>query len=571
MKKGFTLIELLAVIVILAIIALIATPIVLNIINDTKENSLLRSAEFYLDAVEHAVAQSTLNDKKLANTLYKIIEDGNICIEYKDNKCINEFIVEVSGEVPSSGNIVLNNGKIYDLKLKYKNNKIIVYDDNKKLVYEKIGPYQENENIEVPDLSNNALTPVIYDGDNWKVADVTKKWYSYKDQQWANAVILNSEVKKNIGDIITVDGENPDALAMFVWIPRYEYKIEGLYGKGGTSASNPGEIEINFISKYQTIPSSDYKISPAFWWDNNNDNINEFTEQISGFWMGKFEPYHESCSGGYSIAYGCVKCSDINCSSSDEVRILPNKYALSNTGIGSMFYLFRSMSRPGNIFGLDFNIADTHLIKNSEWAAVSYLTQSKYGKYGNDNYTNKDKEVFVNNSWYTGRSGGSYSGNTPAKVVYPDQTSTSYNNEFGYYTYDGYLLEYNTNNKTNIRDLNKVSSTTGNIYGVYDMSGSNTEYVMGYYTEVESNEMNKIDLKYLHRYSSLIGVYDGHALSETAGWYNDNQGEFKTSHIYMSRGGSSSLISYSGIFAIESGNGGGHGNVGSRITLITVK
>ena len=43
-KKGFTLIELLAVIVILAIIALIATPIVLNIINDAKEESELRSA-----------------------------------------------------------------------------------------------------------------------------------------------------------------------------------------------------------------------------------------------------------------------------------------------------------------------------------------------------------------------------------------------------------------------------------------------------------------------------------------------------------------------------------------------
>ena len=41
-KKGFTLIELLAVIVILAIIALIATPIVLNIIADSKENSQLR-------------------------------------------------------------------------------------------------------------------------------------------------------------------------------------------------------------------------------------------------------------------------------------------------------------------------------------------------------------------------------------------------------------------------------------------------------------------------------------------------------------------------------------------------
>ena len=37
MKKGFTLIELLAVIVILAIIALIATPLILNVIDDSKK------------------------------------------------------------------------------------------------------------------------------------------------------------------------------------------------------------------------------------------------------------------------------------------------------------------------------------------------------------------------------------------------------------------------------------------------------------------------------------------------------------------------------------------------------
>ena len=62
MRNGFTLIELLAVIVILAIIALIATPIVLNIINDTKESAQLRSAEFYLDAVETAVAKQMMED-----------------------------------------------------------------------------------------------------------------------------------------------------------------------------------------------------------------------------------------------------------------------------------------------------------------------------------------------------------------------------------------------------------------------------------------------------------------------------------------------------------------------------
>ena len=61
-KKGFTLIELLAVIVILAIIALIATPIVLNVIDNTKEESGLRSAEFYLKGLELSIAQEILDE-----------------------------------------------------------------------------------------------------------------------------------------------------------------------------------------------------------------------------------------------------------------------------------------------------------------------------------------------------------------------------------------------------------------------------------------------------------------------------------------------------------------------------
>lgn len=53
-KKGFTLIELLAVIVILAVIALIATPIILGIINDSKIQADLRTVEGYAKAVEYA-------------------------------------------------------------------------------------------------------------------------------------------------------------------------------------------------------------------------------------------------------------------------------------------------------------------------------------------------------------------------------------------------------------------------------------------------------------------------------------------------------------------------------------
>ena len=57
-NKGFTLIELLAVIVILAIIALIATPIILGIINDAREQAKKRSAELVYTGVQYAYTEA---------------------------------------------------------------------------------------------------------------------------------------------------------------------------------------------------------------------------------------------------------------------------------------------------------------------------------------------------------------------------------------------------------------------------------------------------------------------------------------------------------------------------------
>lgn len=53
-KKGFTLIELLGVIVILAVISLIATPVIINIIQNAKESSNQRSVELYAKAIMNA-------------------------------------------------------------------------------------------------------------------------------------------------------------------------------------------------------------------------------------------------------------------------------------------------------------------------------------------------------------------------------------------------------------------------------------------------------------------------------------------------------------------------------------
>ena len=80
MKKGFTLIELLAVIVILAIIALIATPIILGIINDAREESNERSAELYASAVRNAIAAYQLTGTT-APTKFSDLDiqyDGNV-------------------------------------------------------------------------------------------------------------------------------------------------------------------------------------------------------------------------------------------------------------------------------------------------------------------------------------------------------------------------------------------------------------------------------------------------------------------------------------------------------------
>ena len=103
--SGFTLIELLAVIVILAIIALIATPIVLSIINDTKKSAIKQSAEFYEKALEQSISTSILDDKNIPDGVYNILENGNMCLE-NYNKTTKKETTFATGLM--NGNIAFN-------------------------------------------------------------------------------------------------------------------------------------------------------------------------------------------------------------------------------------------------------------------------------------------------------------------------------------------------------------------------------------------------------------------------------------------------------------------------------
>ena len=110
-NKGFTLIELLAVIVILAIIALIATPIILGIINDSKKQSSMRSAELYLKSAELAIARKNLTEE-LGNTECTVQQSGNLVC----TGVTGEVQVDVDGTRPEAGSkITFTNGKITNL------------------------------------------------------------------------------------------------------------------------------------------------------------------------------------------------------------------------------------------------------------------------------------------------------------------------------------------------------------------------------------------------------------------------------------------------------------------------
>ncbi len=105
-KKGFTLIELLAVIVVLAIIALIATPIVLNLINNAKEGAAKSSATAYVKAVENGVVQELVKNSNGKYTgKFKVDSTGLKLVSDTDNNV--KITVDVSGKLPKENSYVV--------------------------------------------------------------------------------------------------------------------------------------------------------------------------------------------------------------------------------------------------------------------------------------------------------------------------------------------------------------------------------------------------------------------------------------------------------------------------------
>ena len=454
-----------------------------------------------------------------------------------------------------------------------------------------------------PILASNMI-PVYYDetSDVWKKADlantsIKEQWYSYestgdKKGMWANAVTVtetNRTTYLNAAPGTTIP--MTDITTMWVWIPRfkvntidfdaisgecscskaYTTKEECINNYGLWICSNPGAIDVTFVK--QNEPAID-----AFTFGN---------KELSGFWYAKFETSHTTLVS--STTANNLGCTSETCSNANGIIIKPNASSLRSQKVSSFFFASRSMEQTGNSFGFVSSEVDTHMSKNNEWGAVAYLTQSIYGRCTNSTTCS---EVYINNSsgYYTGRSGGA-AGSTPINGTYTDQTSTTKYNTYGFYTYDDYLLNYNTNTKgKKAKGKGTGASTTGTIYGIYDMSGGSGEYVMGVLadpsgkprsgTDSSSNSgftgmvydgttytgIAFPDSKYYNLYTGTS--YIGHALTETKYWYDDNALFVGSYDPWFNRGVAYHYGADAGVFAFDNHfSGTSNASFSSRITI----
>ena len=311
------------------------------------------------------------------------------------------------------------------------------------------------------------------EGKDEKVSDSSKNdWYNYSEKKWANAE--------------TNDG------SMWVWIPRYAYKINKsnqtfdvvfLVGTTDNYYDKDGKLQ---TAKRQTsetdIPDAtkDYVVHPAFTNESSIGYVNGgWKKELTGIWVSKFEAGYAGGNNNadkvdsnvnYSQSTSWVWSGEAGTSldSSQPARNFYEVYGSKTTAIkyptfqgltysmnyinqSDAFSISRALTDDNNIYKLSNKETDSHLIKNSEWGAVSYLGQSQYGLNGTNIRINN---LTLNNSVPTIYAVTGYASKTSDDAGATSSTSGVYK----------WTEKYG-----------QAASCTGTIYGIYDMSGGTWE------------------------------------------------------------------------------------------------
>ena len=358
---------------------------------------------------------------------------------------------------------------------------------------------------------------------------------SYNDEKGVNTPKLGTgmtPIKWNGSSWVNTTGNDPEWYdytakkwanaktsdgSMWVWIPRYAYSITS-----GYHSSSAGTIEVEFM-KGTSNETSTGRTSFQNASGQGNWNIHpafNYGQTVSGIWVAKFEASRSNATSS-------------NAGSNNTIKIQPGVISWRSITVNNIYTNCLNYNKTLN----------SHMMKNDEWGAVAYLSKSKYGK--------QNEEVWINNSgsYITGSAGNSASAGTNTGTT-TDYTSTQ----------------------------GVKASTTGNVYGVYDMSGGAWEYVAAYvnngtsYGQSLVNGAAKTKNVYSKgssdsqssNYSANAGKY-GDAVYETSGngnsgngsWYGDYSNFPCTDSLFFSRGGGYHNSTGAGVFffTYDDGNG----------------
>ena len=375
---------------------------------------------------------------------------------------------------------------------------------------------------------DSGMIPVVIDNSGSEttiktISSSDSNWYDYENKEWANVVLTTSSSRSKYLNTTGVSVSESDILAYLVWIPRYKYKIWTT-----TTSSNGSEQTIDIIFENTDTPKStgttvdSYLTHPAFTFGDM---------ELNGIWVGKFETSGDATTP----------------------TVKPNLSSLTNQNVSTQFTTAQKFGT--STYGSTSKV-DAHMMKNSEWGAVIYLLHSNYGV---------GQEIYANDSYdyYTGRSGGDVGGAVGGS-------------NSGTYTWDGKMMSGTTiGSYASDRTLGTKASTTGNITGIYDMSGGAEEYVMGNYNNIigGSGFSTMPDSKYYDKYSitsvnsCTIDTCGGHALFETSGWSGGTENLVNSYNPWLMRGGNIIIDIYTDPFVFDNYDGSANSDYSFRLVI----
>ena len=314
--------------------------------------------------------------------------------------------------------------------------------------------YNRNKKANSPKVTTGMI-PIKWKNNTWVVCSQDDaEWYNYDDKkEWANVMLSDGTYKADTVAVGQTVAER-DLGSMYVWIPRYAYKIAGeknievTFLKGNTNEGSDGVI---YTTDESTDTSKTAIVHPAF---------NLGGTELNGFWVAKFEASGTNKDGNaVGNASSSSSAQQYAPDSTIIAKSLPNKISWRHISIGESEK--RSMdiaTTSKSSFGLTSG-ANTHLIKNNEWGAVAYLCYSECGSVPMTNGTG---------TWSSDHYYDLYTGQGPKS-----------SGDEGIYSYDA-SHNYSTSNGV-------LSSTTRNVTGVYDMAGGAWERVAGYLDNSNGN------------------------------------------------------------------------------------